>query len=299
MKRKINVLASFALIVFSICWATSAVIAQSQNSDVKTNTRMIYHDGAVETFNNVYLIWYGCWSESCGNVGSEAARQILTDFVSSLGPTPYFQINATYANSSGQQPGNLNYYRSETDPAYRRGVELTDSDIRGVVSDSISYGDLPVDPTGIYIVLSSPDVGSTATGFCTEENTPPHHGSTDIFLRTIRYGFVGDPKRCPALESPQFVGARGRLLPAPNDNLTADAMAAKLAHVLSTIVTDPFGDAWYDKFGLENADKCQGKFGDTYTTANGARANVLVGQRDFLLSQNWLNDNHGRCSLSQ
>ena len=299
MKRKINVFASFALIVFGICWMSSSATVRGQSSDVKTNTRMIYHDGAVETFNNLYLIWYGCWSETCGNTGSTAARQIVTDFVSALGPTPYFQINSTYPNSTGQQPGNLNYYRSESDPAYNRGVELTDSDIQGVVFDSISTGDLPVDPTGIYIVLASADVGSTATGFCTELGTPPHHGSADIFLRTVRYGFVGDPKRCPALESPQFIGARGRLLPTPNDNFTADTMAAKLAHVLSTIVTDPLGDAWYDKFGLENADKCQGKFGDTYTTANGARANILVGQRNFLVAQNWLNDAHGRCALSQ
>ena len=72
-----------------------------------------------------------------------------------------------------------------------------------------------------------------------------------------------------------------------------------LAHVLSTIVTNPFGDGWYDRFGLENADKCQGKFGETYTTANGARANIMLGQRDFLVSQNWVNDGHGRCALSQ
>ena len=299
MKNIIDVIASFALIISNIFWAATPATAQAPHSSAKTNARVIYHDGQVTTFTNVYLIWYGCWSESCGNTGSTATKQIVTDFVTSLGATPYFKINQTYPDSSGQTLSFLNYARTETDPNYLRGVELTDSDIRGIVYDSISIGSFPVDPTGTYIVLASPDVGSVATGFCTEVETPPLHGSADIFLRTVKYGFVGDPRRCPALEAPQFVGSHDNLLPTPNDNFAADSMAAKLAHVFNTIVTDPYGDAWYDKYGFENADKCQGKFGDTFVTANGARANVTVGQRDFLLSQNWLNDGHGRCALSQ
>lgn len=36
-------------------------------------------------------------------------------------------------------------------------------------------------------------------------------------------------------------------------------------------------------------DRCVGKLGATYTAPNGARANVKLGKRDFLLEQNWAN----------
>jgi hypothetical protein len=49
---------------------------------------------------------------------------------------------------------------------------------------------------------------------------------------------------------------------------------------------------------LENSDKCAGQFGATYTAPNGARANVILGGRHFLIQANWLNDRKGRCALS-
>jgi len=99
--------------------------------------------------------------------------------------------------------------------------------------------------------------------------------------------------------APQFVAANGSLLPTPNGDLAADAMASNIAHVLSTMVTNPMGEGWYDRYGLENATKCQGTYGQTYTTASGARANLRLGYRDFLIQQNWVNDKRGRCALSQ
>ncbi len=43
----------------------------------------------------------------------------------------------------------------------------------------------------------------------------------------------------------------------------------------------------------ENGDKCAWQWGSTYTAANGARANVRLGSRDFLLQTNWVNAGGG------
>lgn len=59
------------------------------------------------------------------------------------------------------------------------------------------------------------------------------------------------------------------------------------------------GDGWYDGFGLGKADKCEGQFGSTYETANGAKANLRLGQRAYLIQQNWANDGEGRCRMNQ
>jgi hypothetical protein len=128
-------------------------------------------------------------------------------------------------------------------------------------------------------------------------NTPPLHGFVDVLGGPAKYGFIGNPNRCPSLEAPQFVMPNGTRLPTPNNDFAADAMASTLARLLSNIVTNPSGGGWYDRYGLETADKCYGTFGTTYTTANGAVANVRWVGRDYLIQQNWVNDRKGRCGM--
>jgi len=50
---------------------------------------------------------------------------------------------------------------------------------------------------------------------------------------------------------------------------------------------------------LQNADKCEGEFGLTYLTANGARANLRLGGHDYLIQHNWVNFRKGRCAINQ
>jgi hypothetical protein len=76
-------------------------------------------------------------------------------------------------------------------------------------------------------------------------------------------------------------------------------MASILAAELSNTITDPGFTAWYDKFLYEQADKCAWSYGTTYTTTNGARANVHLGARDYLLQQLWVpSARGGSCALA-
>ena len=83
----------------------------------------------------------------------------------------------------------------------------------------------------------------------------------------------------------------------PNGNAGADGMASVLAHELEEAATDPDLNAWYDRRGYENADKCAWTFGAEYTAANGTRANMHLGSRDFLIQQNWVNASGGYCAV--
>ena len=145
-------------------------------------------------------------------------------------------------------------------------------------------------------MLASADVSSTAAGFCVT-SAQPYPGTGEAFGSEFRYAFVGNPTRCPSVAAPQFV-AKGTLLPTPNGSLAGDAMANTLAHVLSTTITNPRGTGWFDRYDLQNADKCDGQFGPTYLTSNGARANIKLGQRDYLIQQNWVNDKKGHCAMN-
>jgi hypothetical protein len=262
---------------------------------------MFYHGGLVIVGSaNVYPIYYGCWTNNCGDNGSADARVVLDQFLLSIGSTPYFVINTGYPNEYGQTPsGSLLYGGSASDPNYSHGVELTEDDIEAIVADKINSNALPPDPAGIYVVIASADVGSTATGLCTAVGTPPLHGNALPSIGSfMHFGFVGNPNRCPAIAGPQFIARDGSRLPTPNGDFVADVMASDLAHVLNATVTNPnINGGWYDRYHLENADKCQGTFGTTYTTATGARANVRWGGRDYLVQQNWVNDRRGHCGM--
>jgi hypothetical protein len=302
-KNKTNLPVLLVLIVLSVGGLAPAS-AQSTGADqrapnhVNTTTRILYHGGHLMAgAQDVYLIWYGCWDDNCGLAGDTASQFILTHFMSSLGGSLYFQINATYPNSFGQTPTGALFYAGSVFDRYSHGLELTAADIQEIVADKIETNELPQDPVGIYLVIGSADVSSEATGFCIP-NAQPHHGrGTGPFGVYFNYAFVGNPVRCPTLGAAQFIAADGSRLPTPNGHFGADAMASTMAHLLDAIVTNPWGDGWFDRYGLENADKCAGTFGQTYTTPNGARANVKLGGRDYLIQQNWVNDRKGRCAM--
>jgi len=293
----------FLLLTMTLALCALTASAQSLTAkakpagDVKTDTRILYHNGPLITGTpDVYVIWYGCWDDTCGNSGDTATQFILTDFISNVGGSPYFQINSTYTDTQGHTPSGGLLYGGGTIDRYSHGLELTAADIQGIVSDQILAGQLPQDPLAIYLVLASADVSSVATGFC-DATTQPHHGRGMALGSDFVYGFVGNPVRCPTIAAPQFVAADGSRLPTPNGNFGADGMASTIAHLLDEIVTNPLGGGWFDKFNLENADKCAGTFGTTYTTANGARANQRLGLRDYLIQQNWVNDRKARCAM--
>ena len=301
-KNKTNLQLLLVLILLSVSGLVSPASAQSIGANektpgrVNTNTRIIYHGGSVMAGDqDVYLIWYGCWDDNCGLAGDTTTQLILTDFMSSIGGSPYFQINATYSNSVGQSPTGALFYGGSVFDRYSQGLELTAADIQEIVAAKIG-NELPQDPLGVYVVIASADVSSVATGFCVPDSQP-HHGEGSTLGAIFRYAFVGNPARCPTLAAPQFIAADGSRLPTPNGHFAADAMASTIAHLLNETVTNPGGTGWFDRYGLENADKCAGTFGETYTTVNGARANVRLGGLDYLIPQNWVNDRKGRCAM--
>lgn len=286
------------IISLSILVALASVSAPAQRGPSKTDSRMLYHNGPVmRGASHIYFIYYGCWS--CGMQGAGSETQLLLgNFVSTLGLSPYFRINSTYPDSTGEAPsGALVYAGAITDQTYSHGNELTAADIAAIVSDGFIGGILPLDPAGIYLILATPDVSSVETGFCNAGFTP-FHGQSVFQGTAYRYAFIGNAMRCPTTAGPQFMSPDGTFLPTPNENFAGDSMVSMTARALNMIVTNPAGDAWYDRYYLENAEKCQRTFGTTYSTPNGARANVRLSTRDYLLDQNWVNDRKGYCSLS-
>jgi hypothetical protein len=251
-----------------------------------TSNGIDYHGGPVMTDKNgvnVYYIWYGSWSDN-------SAKTILTDFAITLGigtVPSWWNISTTYYDSAKIPIQNKVTYSGSVDvDTSQYGKTLTDAQIKQVVQDSLPYlnGGMP-DPKGVYFVLTSADV-TASSGFCTQYCGWHTHGS--IGGADIKYSFVGNPDRCPSSCSMQQ---------APNGNTGADGMASIIAHELTEAASDPDLNAWYDRRGYENADKCAWTFGTT-SGSSGAKYNMTLGSRNFLIQQNWVNANGGYCSLS-
>jgi hypothetical protein len=260
----------------------AARAAAAATTSAPTGYGIVYHGGPVmtnTTGNKVYLIWYGNWS-------ANTATTIVPDFVSKIGGTPYFNINTTYGDAAGKKVVNAISLGGQTSVAYPYGTALTDANINAIVSDSIVSGHLPVDANAVYFVLTSKDVNETS-GFCTAYCG--WHSATTIASQAIKYAFVGDSARCPS-------ACAMLRTTSPNGNIGADGMVNIIAHELEEAITDPLLNAWYSTTGQENGDKCAWTFGTTYA-ANGSTANMLVGTRNYMIQQNWVNlAPSGRCA---
>ena len=88
----------------------------------------------------------------------------------------------------------------------------------------------------------------------------------------------------------------GQTTSSPNGDIGADAMVSVIAHELEEAVTDPNLNAWYDNRGNENADKCAWTFGTT-SGPTGAKYNMTLGSRNYLIQRNWVNAAGGYCDV--
>ncbi|MGZ5569152.1 MAG: hypothetical protein ACXWKG_19245, partial [Limisphaerales bacterium] len=223
---------------------------------------ILYHNGPVMVEPNVYVIWYGNWNQANGT-DNAAGQQIVRDFLNAVGGSPYFAINTTYSSSTAVVSGAVTF-AGETSDAGSQGLKLSDAGVQAVVNRAITNSALPKDANGVYFVLTSSDVTETS-GFC--RSYCGWHTHATLSSADIKYSFVGNSAKC--------LSACAAQTNSPNANPGVDGMVSVVAHELEETTTDPDLNAWYDRQGQENADKCAWTFGQhQYHAANGAWANM-------------------------
>lgn len=232
---------------------------------------LTYQGGPVMTSpKNIYYIWYGTWDL--------ASKNVLTNLGSTIGGSPYFNINTTYYDKTGAHVQNSVTYAGAATDNGSLGTSLSDANIQTIVANQINSGALPLDPNGVYLVLTDKNTKETS-GFCTQYCG--WHTHATIRNTDIKYAFIGDGET-------QCAYACGVNNPSPNSTPGADAMASIIAHELEESTTDPDLNAWYAlSNGYENGDKCAWNFGATHTASNGSKYNQTFGALNYLIQQNW------------
>ncbi len=243
-----------------------------------------YHGGPLILGGvDVYYIWYGNWSGKAGAL----AKRVLTNLVSHIGGSPYFNINTTYYDGNGAAVTNKVTYKGSTSDNYSHKTALSDQDIASIVAGALGKGKLPMDSHGIYFVLTSSDVTETS-GFCSQYCGWHDHGA--IAGQDVKYAFIGDPDQCPDACNAQTATISG--------STAADGMASIISHEMEEATTDPDLNAWYSQQGGENADMCAWTFGTEQKTSSGAQYNTTLGGMNYLIQQNWVNAKGGYCAQS-
>src|SRR5690242_6006264 len=199
---------------------------------VITGNGIDYHGGPVmHGPHNIYLLWYGNWSNN-------TAMQILPAFISGLIGSSYFNTTSTYGDNSGNIANTVTLAGQFFDSG-SLGTNLGTNGVRIALSNALQNQNLPVDGNGIYLVLTSPEI--TEGSFCTQYCGYHTHGTFNT--TDIKFGFIGDPAtQCPARPNVPVCSVQALT---PNGNEGADAMASVMAHEINETVTDPDINAWY------------------------------------------------------
>lgn len=267
-----------------------------------TSTQKISYRGGQVMLGalKVYIIYYGGWSQT------DPIFTLVPQFVNGLSGSGWWNIQSTYYQQIAgviSRPSNeLSFGAYSTEQGTEAGSYskiISDSSVYSLIHKHISTGKLPYDPQGMYMVLSAPDV-AIQSGFCTAYcgwHTSATASRTYARTGRVRYGFIGSGIRCPSQCLPSINPAVS-----PNGDRNADGMLSILAHELAETVSDPDLNAWLDSSSYENADKCAWNFGKSmnqiYTTSNGAKANLRLNGKDYLIQSNWVNHQSGYCAMS-
>ena len=273
--------------------------AHSEAGKPGSGSGMIYHGGPVlQAGTNVAAVYWasstiftnGPTPGSTGNGSQDGS--LVGYFLNHIGGSPYFDINTTYTNGSGQAIVNsVSYtqYWANNTGAPSGSTKVSDAQMIAMLQSGFDSHALLYDPSTLYAIFTSGNV-NLGGGFGSQYCAYHTNGTVTIngVARTVLYAAMPYNQAYP--------GTCTNGTPAPNGDAGADAEVNTLVHEIEETTTDMLGTAWWDRRGYENADKCAWTWGSTYSNGTGT-ANVKLGTKDFLIQQNWKNSGSGGCAM--
>lgn len=250
---------------------------------------LTYHNGPVEHTNAVYAIY---WVPSGYSISSDYATVInrfFTDVAADSGKTSNVYYSDTqYSDSSGKIAYSSTFGGSATvtDPLPASGctdsytsVCLSDAQIQSEIQKVVSANHWPTGATTEYFMFTAKGVGSCSGSSCAFSNYCAYHswigsGSSQILYANMPYADTV-PANCDAGQHP--------------NNSDADATINVTSHEHNETITDPNGNAWYDRRGYENGDKCAWKFGTQLGSTASGQYNQLINGNPYELQMEWSN----------
>jgi hypothetical protein len=267
-------------------------------------SQIVYHGGPVLLTTKVAAVYWASdpiyrYGPTPGTSGAGSSDgSLVGKFLNRLGGSPYFNINTTYYNGSGTHISNVvNYtqYWANNTNAPSGTQSVSDNQMLSMLQSGFTSGALTYDASTVYAIFTSGQVnlgGGFGTSYCAYHS----YGSVTVngTPRTVLYAAMPYNYAYPSACTSGFAPANGTTDSASDPG--ADYEVNTLAHEIEESTTDPNLNAWFDRRGFENADKCAWTWGTTFTTSSGGVANVQMGGMSFLVQRNWLQS--GGCAQS-
>jgi hypothetical protein len=239
--------------------------------------------------NTVYAIY---WVPSGYSVSS-GYESLINRFFSDVAADSGHRTNVYYAGTQYYDgTGNVTYSSTfggstvDSDPLPASGcsdsytsVCLTDSQIQSEIKKVVGANSLPTGGSTEYFMFTAKGIGSCSGSSCAFSNYCAYHswigsGSSEILYANMPYADTV-PQACDAGQHPN------------NDD--ADATINVTSHEHNETITDLNGNAWYDRRGYEDGDKCAWKFGTQIGGSSGSEYNQVINGHNYELQQEWSN----------
>jgi hypothetical protein len=197
------------------------------------------------------------------------------------------------------------------------------NDMVNLIETGLANGALNYDPNTLYMIFTGPSVNlgggfsNRNLQYCAFHSGYWYNdGSRLVQFAAMPYDadFNPDhPYRYKGADGKQHAAICTYLTKGPNGDLGADATVSAMAHEIEENTTDPvtlfrvtptpsnpngiqgFFAGWYDTNFEENGDKCAYVYGPTLRENSRDLWNMNIGQKQFLVQQNWSNVAPQRC----
>lgn len=243
-----------------------AVLHQG-STNVTTNAAPVqlltYHNGPVIKASKIQAIF---WGPQFSN-GSFPADVVpgIDQFYNGWSGSRYNGLNTEYGDAAGKITSSATYLGHVFDGSSAPGGALSTAQ---AVAEACAISGQNPDPNALYVIYT------------------PTYPSGVNYCAWHTWGNCSNGKPVQAAYEPNPSGIAGCN---PGDTQTGHSqMLASLvntsAHELAETETDPRGNAWYDRRGNENADKCAWQFGTLVQLTNGS---------SWKIQKNWSNNARG------
>jgi hypothetical protein len=254
-----------------------------------------YHGGPVEHTNKVYAIYWVPANYSVDSNYESLINRFFSDVAASNGASSnvYYATTQYYDSVNGNILDSSSFGGSyiDTNPLPPNGcsdsytsVCVSDTQIQQEIAKDVSAAGWTTSPTTEFFMFTAKGIGSCySNSSCAFSQYCAYHshfgsGNSVTLYANMPYADTV-PSACDAGQHPN------------NDD--ADATINVTSHEHNETITDELGNAWYDKRGYEDGDKCAWNFGTQLGGASGAEYNQVINGHDYELQQEWSNHSSG------
>jgi hypothetical protein len=260
---------------------------------------LVYHKGPVMHTNKVYSIYW----VPAGYSVSANYRSLIDGFFQNVAADNGKSSNVYYSDTQyyDNAGGNLQYSSSfggeyvDTNALPASGcsdsytsVCLSDAQIRTEIGKVIAANGWTANSSTMFFMFTAKGIGSCySSGSCAFSQYCAYHSSFTSGGSSVIYANM------PYADTVAAACDAGQH---PNGD-DADATINVTSHEHNEAITDWQGNAWYDRRGYENGDKCAWNFGAALGNTGSGQYNQVIGTGRYYLQQEWSNHSSG-CVLT-